>query len=640
MASSVSAVKQTLQTILERLLKIKDGIPTNELQIEECLDEDAYESLEEESEESTLLEHHEMTDEETIDIDELNKEIEEISYFLTLANDITIETKSRALLEAIQTGFQETEIRGGSRKALIFTESTRTQKYLKSYLEDNGYSGKVCIFNGSNSSPEVSKIYNDWKEKNINNGRISGSVVADKRNAIIEYFRDSAEILIATESAAEGVNLQFCSLVINYDLPWNPQRIEQRIGRCHRYGQKNDVVVINFINKRNQADVRVHELLDEKFNLFRGVFGSSDEVLGTIESGVDFEQKILEIYQCCRTPAEIDFEFDKLQKEMEQKISAGMKSATDKLFKEFDSDVHERLKISVKEYLDRYAIYFWALSKFVLQDIAEFNDNEKIILLKETIDNIQPCKLKLVNHSNENNVELFRMNHPLGQFVLDKALECDTNISKIVFDITAHKGYKLSQVEQLKGKSGYLSLSKLTINSLENEEYLLFVGCQKDGTFIDAEQCRKLFDCEGISLETKIPDEFISLLDRESNLYRDGTLEKINLKNLDYIRVEESQLDKWAEDKINSLEQELMQVKKNIRDAERCLRTAISTNEHLELHERINKLNKKKISLRNNLEKNEDEIQIKRDKLINTIREQSKTTSSFEKIFTIEWEVV
>jgi superfamily II DNA/RNA helicase len=60
--------------------------------------------------------------------------------------------------------------------------------------------------------------------------------------------------MIATEAASEGVNLQFCSLVMNYDLPWNPQRIEQRIGRCHRYGQKHDVVVINFLNERNEAD--------------------------------------------------------------------------------------------------------------------------------------------------------------------------------------------------------------------------------------------------------------------------------------------------------------------------------------------------------------------------------------------------
>ena len=112
--------------------------------------------------------------------------------------------------------------------------------------------------------------------------------------------------MIATEAAAEGINLQFCSLIVNYDLPWNPQRVEQRIGRCHRYGQKYDVVVVNFINKSNRADQRVYELLDLKFNLFKGVFGASDEVLGSIGNGVDFEKRILAIYQQCRTTEDID----------------------------------------------------------------------------------------------------------------------------------------------------------------------------------------------------------------------------------------------------------------------------------------------------------------------------------------------
>src|SRR6476660_10613884 len=130
--------------------------------------------------------------------------------------------------------------------------------------------------------------------------------------------------MIATEAASEGVNLQFCSLVMNYDLPWNPQRIEQRIGRCHRYGQKHDVVVINFLNERNEADRRVLELLTEKFSLFSGVFGASDEVLGTIESGVDFEKRVLAIYQQCRTTQEIDGAFKQLQTEMEESIHARM----------------------------------------------------------------------------------------------------------------------------------------------------------------------------------------------------------------------------------------------------------------------------------------------------------------------------
>ena len=91
--------------------------------------------------------------------------------------------------------------------------------------------------------------------------------------------------MIATKAWAEGINLQFCSLVVNYDLPWNPQRIEQRIGRCHRYGQKHDVVVVNFLNRKNAADQRVFELLSEKFQLFEGVFGASDEVLGPSSPG-------------------------------------------------------------------------------------------------------------------------------------------------------------------------------------------------------------------------------------------------------------------------------------------------------------------------------------------------------------------
>jgi superfamily II DNA/RNA helicase len=173
---------------------------------------------------------------------------------------------------------------GAAQKAVVFTESRRTQQYLKSFLEANGYSGRILTFNGTNSEPEATAIYQRWVEANRESGRATGSRVVDIRTALIEHFRDEAQIMIATEAAAEGINLQFCSLVVNYDLPWNPQRIEQRIGRCHRYGQRHDVVVINFLNQRNAADLRVYEILEEKFNLFNGVFGASDEVLGSIES--------------------------------------------------------------------------------------------------------------------------------------------------------------------------------------------------------------------------------------------------------------------------------------------------------------------------------------------------------------------
>src|SRR5690606_11387565 len=150
---------------------------------------------------------------------------------------------------------------------------------------------------------------------------------------------------------------QFCSIVVNYDMPWNPQRIEQRIGRCHRYGQKYDVIVINFLNKRNAADVRVYQLLNEKFNLFNGVFGASDEVLGSIESGVDIERRIAQIYQECRTTEEINESFNLLQQELEESISEQITTTKQKLLENFDEEVHEKLKINLaesREYINKY----------------------------------------------------------------------------------------------------------------------------------------------------------------------------------------------------------------------------------------------------------------------------------------------
>jgi len=129
----------------------------------------------------------------------------------------------------------------------------------------------IVLFNGTNSDARAQKIYKQWLKCHAGTDFITGSKTADIRAALVEEFKERGTVMIATEAGAEGINLQFCSLVINYDLPWNPQRIEQRIGRCHRYGQKFDVVVVNFVDRSNEADARVYELLAQKFQLFEGV---------------------------------------------------------------------------------------------------------------------------------------------------------------------------------------------------------------------------------------------------------------------------------------------------------------------------------------------------------------------------------
>ncbi len=167
----------------------------------------------------------------------IQNEIEELNSFYELAMRITQNAKGKALLQALRTGFRMAAELGGAQKAIIFTESRRTQNYLLRLLIENGYTQEeIVLFNGSNSDAASRAIYTGWKSRHEGTDRVTGSRTADTRAAIVDYFSEQAKIMIATEAAAEGINLQFCSLVVNYDLPWNPQRIEQRIGRCHRYG--------------------------------------------------------------------------------------------------------------------------------------------------------------------------------------------------------------------------------------------------------------------------------------------------------------------------------------------------------------------------------------------------------------------
>ena len=238
---------------------------------------------------------------------------------------------------------------GRREKAIIFTESRRTQDYLLRLLADSPWQDGIVLFNGSNADPRSRAIYAAWLERHEGTDRVTGSRTADMRAALVDYFRDEGQIMIATEAAAEGINLQFCSLVVNYDLPWNPQRIEQRIGRCHRYGQKHDVVVVNFLNRKNAADQRVFELLSEKFQLFDGVFGASDEVLGRDR----VRRRLREAHHRHLPdlpPAGRDSTppSTQLQLELSFEIDEQMTQTRRKLLENFDDEVREKLRVQTR----------------------------------------------------------------------------------------------------------------------------------------------------------------------------------------------------------------------------------------------------------------------------------------------------
>jgi adenine-specific DNA-methyltransferase len=293
LASSTFAIAGALESISNRLkVKLQNAEPAESLEDE--LDKD-YEALDETAEE--WLEDEPAEPLSDADCAALKAEIADLDSFARLAVSISHNAKGKALVKALAIAFAKARELGAAEKAIIFTESRKTQSYLLRVLADSAFAEGIVLFNGSNTDDRSKAIYAAWQAKHAGTDRVTGSKSADMRSALVDYFREEGRIMIATEAGAEGINLQFCSLVVNYDLPWNPQRIEQRIGRCHRYGQKRDVVVVNFLNRKNEADRRVFELLSEKFQLFEGVFGASDEVLGAIESGVDFEKRINDIYQ-------------------------------------------------------------------------------------------------------------------------------------------------------------------------------------------------------------------------------------------------------------------------------------------------------------------------------------------------------
>ena len=321
LASSTYAIYGTLDVLVKRLETILNNHNRTEEKLEITLDFETYEETQDEWESEEDEDNFEEITHTEEEIESLRNEKKDLEKFRDLAQKIEKNSKAEQLFTALKRGFKALESLGANQRALIFTESRRTQDFICHLLEARAYAGKVIKFNGSNTDAKSKEIYAAYLKKYQGTDILTSSLTADKRAAIVDFFKEEATIMVATEAAAEGINLQFCSLVINFDLPWNPQRIEQRIGRCHRYGQKYDVVVINFLNKANAADQRVYELLDQKFRLFNGVFGASDEVLGNIGNGIDFEKRIATIYQQCRTIKEIQTAFDELQQNFRSDIS-------------------------------------------------------------------------------------------------------------------------------------------------------------------------------------------------------------------------------------------------------------------------------------------------------------------------------
>jgi len=607
--------------------------------------------------ESSVTESTAIQERDYIDPKLLGEELDELIGFSKLASRITINAKGEALIPALETALRRANELGAERKAVIFTESRRTQNYLFDLLSREGYEGQLVLMNGSNADPLSKQVYKDWLGRHEGQDCISGSKPVDIKAAIVEEFKDRASILIATEAAAEGINLQFCSLVVNFDLPWNPQRIEQRIGRCHRYGQKHDVVVVNFLNRRNQADERVFELLSEKVALFDGVFGASDQVLGALESGVDIERRIAAVYQTCRTPEQIAAAFDQLQSDLDGQIQVRMEDTRKVLLENFDEEVAARLKVhrdKTLESLSERERWLLNLTRSELGREAAFDkieprfqyvpkkgsdpDSAKHPKGRSGYRGLTPFSPGFYHFdwrkAKVNGDTFYRQGHPLATSLIERALQRQLTAATLTFNYAAY-GSVVSVLEPLVGKSGWLELSKLTITSLDTEEFLLLCGVTDDGTELDAELCGKLLLISATATEAVDGSSPDLSTNRDAEMTK--RVKEVEQRNMKHFDEEVLKLDHWSDDLKQGLEREINELDKEIRAARKVASLAASLAEKLEAQKQIKSLEQNRKERRKRLYEAQDEIDNRRDELIEQIEVQLGQHKSVRQLFSIRW---
>ena len=323
MASSIPALTASLENLAARLRRLADGRPPTDGRemLADLEDDEADTSVDEPATPS--------------DGSGIASELAQVEGFIARARALPDDAKARKFQEAIRVIFDLGRRGQGSGKAVVFTESITTQEYLRRLLLDLGLADEeITLFRGTNDHPRAKEAHARWVDevgRHLPPGSRPTREVAI-RLALVHEFRTRSRVLICTEAGAKGLNLQFCETVINYDLPWNPQRIEQRIGRCHRYSQPRDVTVVNFIGLDNDAQQLTFEILSQKLDLFGRVLDASDHVLHEprtdapelVASAVslEFESDLRSIYSRSRTAEEVSKEIAALRDRIDARREA------------------------------------------------------------------------------------------------------------------------------------------------------------------------------------------------------------------------------------------------------------------------------------------------------------------------------
>lgn len=542
----------------------------------------------------------------------LQSELNHIKQICSLSKNISENTKGIKLLETLKNGFSKLRSLGAKKKALIFTENRATQKYLYDLLNRKGYKDKVLMFNG-----DFSRDY-----------------------SIIENFKNEAEILIATDVASEGLNLEFCSFVVNYDLPYNILTIEQRINRCHRQGQQSDVIVVNFIDKNNFADVRMVELINKRVLQFDGILGLTDNVIGNFD--VDFNKAISQ----ARTKKEIDETFNRVLKQYEEHNKKLVKTAEHSLFTSFSKDIADKFVISpqyIESTVEKLNNDLWDITKYFFDGKGYHHIDEKTRTISFAG---TPPKVFTGSVLGRNEYSMDKNYQPRsGRHTITGSL-ARRIISQIKSNGIYDKGELILDGKFQECEIGYYEVnvkSKKDISFKEN--FHTFVGRTESGIDLTDEECKEIMEFPAISCKyegSKITEIDWWKGEKKSRHKLDDMVsakpfvEKVVSENSSAEQENIELLKQYTNYKKSELRRNINQIEHQLKTFERGLNDVSSLEEKLTLKKSIALLQKEYMKAKQTLFFDEMRLEQELEDTIKELTEKSELTSEIKRMFVIK----
>lgn len=486
-----------------------------------------------------------------------------------LADSIKINSKTTRLLKILKTVFNHLKSMKVNQKAIIFVENSTTLDVLYQIFRQNDF-----------------------------------ETIKYKDNQSLELFRNEKDIqiLITTDIAAKGLDIEYCPVVVNYDLLYNAIEMEQRICRCHRQGQRSDVLVINMLSKENFADVRILELINKRTLQFNGIFGMSDDIVG------NFDMKIKEVLNDFRHRDEVAVAFKENLTEHRQSNEKLVENYEDALFTTFTKSIADKVTVTpkyIEEKVDEINNDLWELVKYYFENIKpdwyEIDNKNKTLTL---IDGYKrPYLFTFNDNGRKRNYEGYKRYGISKDFKPQSGrisftstfakcvlLEIDTNIAPEA------KIYVDSDIEPCEIGLYYATITSKDVSS---NQYIL-IGQTQSGEILTEEQCRKLLSLPVIECEErhhidqikygKLLKDFAGVGSLDDKISKEQIIQKYIEDKEGSFAYEVEKIKLLAGRKKTQLETDLNDIKTEIKDLKK--QTGASKLEELKITKQIKVMEK------------------------------------------------